>query len=307
MNNQQLFSDAGPRLDTPFLLKAYLQLFKLHLCLYISLSGIAGYVTATGRFSGAALILGGALLLLAMGSAVMNNIQDREYDKHFSRTCLRSLPCQKVTLSHARVLSALLMGSGLAGLAVTASWTGVCSGLAAVALYNGLYTPLKKKTLLAIVPGTVSGMMPVLIGWAAAGRPPFDPVPALLMAILGFWQVPHFFIILLKNGNEPSCRHLTGTYPCFIKRFSQKRIRIQILIWTGLYSLAVFCFLLAGHMDHGTLAMVLAMNALAVLIPVTALVITPHRCKLSFVFAAVNLSMLVFLTTGICDKASFMI
>lgn len=285
--------------------KDYLEMFKIHLCIYISLSGVTGHVMALGRFSAQALISGGLLLFLAMGSAILNNIQDREYDKSFFRTCFRCLPQEKVSLNHAWFMAATMILIGLSGLLYLASWSGFLSGLVAVLMYNGLYTPLKKRTLAAIVPGTISGMLPVLIGWTATGQSLSNPILINLMVILGLWQIPHFFIILLKNSRGKRLKSSGEEFPCFTAVFSRQDMHIQVLIWTSLYSLAVLLFLVAGTIDKLWVAAVISLNALAVLIPVSVLVILPHRFNLSFAFAAINLSMLLFLGAGICDKASF--
>ena len=44
----------------------------------------------------------------------------------------------------------------------------------AIIWYNGIYTPLKKKYALAVVPGSVIGAIPPAIGWVASGGYLFD-------------------------------------------------------------------------------------------------------------------------------------
>ncbi len=283
-------------------LKDYLEIFKLHLCLYISLSSILGHVAARNEFCFSSLILGGIVLVLALGSAALNNIQDRHYDLAFPRTANRSLPQKRVPVLHASVICACMITAGLAGLYCIAGRPCVIAGVAAVAAYNGLYTPLKKKTLMAIIPGTFSGMLPVLIGWIAAGGSVFNPESGMIMGVLGLWQIPHFFIILLKTRNCRRNNAASKQFPCLTALFSMQQIQHQILIWTSLYSLAIFLLLLNGFIDHFWIASLCAVNALVILLPMTALWLKAERFKLSYAFTAINLSMFGFFAAGICDK-----
>ena len=59
--------------------------------------------------------------------------------------------------------------------------------------YNGVYTPLKRVSAFAAIPGGVVGSLPPVIGWAAGGGSVTD---ARILAVAFFffvWQVPHFW------------------------------------------------------------------------------------------------------------------
>jgi protoheme IX farnesyltransferase len=99
------------------------------------------------------------------------------------------------------------------GLAQAGVWAGLCLGLAlavlggqggagqaalclgGLALYNGLYTPLKRRTPLAILVGGLAGALPPMLGWAAAGGGLLDLRCLLLGSIFYLWQVPHFGLL----------------------------------------------------------------------------------------------------------------
>jgi protoheme IX farnesyltransferase len=282
-------------------IKHYLELFKLHLCLYIGLSAIFGHVMACRSFSFDSFLVGVLVLVLACGSAVLNNIQDRTYDRFFPRTHHRSLPQKKVPIFHAAGIAMLMIGCGLLGLLF---FTGLFSffwGAMAVISYNGLYTPLKKQSLLAIVPGTLCGMLPLLIGWTAAGKPLSDPHILMIMTVMGLWQIPHFFIILLKTKPYPAGTAGSNRFPCFTKIFSQNEIKLQILIWTSLYSLAILLFLMNEAIENPLLSNLSGLNAGLIPFLVSILLINAGKWNLPFAFAAINLSMLFFLGAGICD------
>ncbi len=282
--------------------KHYLELFKLHLCLYIGLSAVFGHVMACQNFSVDSFWVGGLVLVLACGSAVLNNVQDRGYDGFFPRTRHRSLPQKKIPIFHAAVMAIVMIGCGLFGLLFFTGFFPFFWGGMAVIAYNGLYTPLKKYSLLAIVPGILCGMLPLLIGWTAAGKPLSDPRILMMMTVMGLWQIPHFFIILLKAKPYPSETAGSNRFPCFTKIFSQNEIKLQILIWTSLYSLAILLFLMSGSIKNPLLSALSGLNAGLIPFFVSILLINAGKWKMPFAFAAINLSVLFFIGVGICDK-----
>jgi protoheme IX farnesyltransferase len=67
-------------------------------------------------------------------------------------------------------------------------------GLATLASYLFIYTPLKLRTTLSTVLGAFPGAMPPFIGWVAA-RGEVTIEAWVLFAILFLWQFPHFLAI----------------------------------------------------------------------------------------------------------------
>ncbi len=286
-------------------LASCLELIKGHLCFYIGLSALFGHVLAQQAVSSASFGVGGGVFVLACGAGVLNNIQDRSYDRCFVRTCHRVMASQKVPLTHAAVLSAVLIMTGLAGI-----WTtgGVAaSGFAVLALvcYNGLYTPLKKHTLLAIFPGTVCGMLPPLIGWTSAGRNPLSMDLMLIMAVFGLWQVPHFFALLFAH--RPHCipGRSSRAFPSFFTLFSFDELKLQVLIWTCLYSLSLFLVLLGNTINSLACSVAIAGNALGVVGVLGIFMARQKRGSHASAFLMINLSMLFFIAAGISDAALF--
>ena len=67
-------------------------------------------------------------------------------------------------------------------------------GAANIALYAGVYTPLKQISVINTWVGAVVGAVPPLMGWAAASGG-LDVGAAILAAGLYFWQMPHFMAL----------------------------------------------------------------------------------------------------------------
>lgn len=278
----------------------YLEMFKLHLCLYIGFSTVFGHVMANQSFSFDSLVFGFFVFILACGSAVLNNIQDREYDSFFLRTNSRSLPQKRVPLSHAKIIAIMMIGFGLSGLLIAQTLLSIFFGILAILCYNGVYTPLKKRSLMAIIPGSLVGILAPLIGWSAAGEAMTGPNLLILLSIFGLWQIPHFFIVVLKTRGCQAGNYKSNKFPCFTKKFSKNEIILQALIWTNLYSLAILLFLINGSIQNQILSIICGINAIGITLFMPAMIYTKQN--FSFAFGAINLSMLFFMGAGIWDK-----
>ena len=279
-------------------LSLFFELSKFHLSIYIALSAVFGHVLAGGRFCLGTLGLGFGVWLLASGSAFVNNVQDRGFDSQMERTRNRALPQNRIAPATALwggaigILTALFyLGLGFEG---QGAW--ILGGLG-IFFYNGLYTPLKKKSVGALFPGVVCGMLPPAMGWMAV---PLeyrvqDVLPLVLaMLILGIWQIPHFMII---HGRYPLPQ---GRYPCLSHCFSPLGFRGQVIIWSSLYSLSIFLFLLHRGVFSLVSSLLLTVNALALPPLMAILILGQHRipkgCQ-----RAVHLSILCFMGAGILD------
>ena len=70
-------------------------------------------------------------------------------------------------------------------------------GAVTLVSYVAVYTPLKRVTPLNTLVGTIPGALPPLMGWTAAGgaQAAITVEGLALVAILLFWQLPHFLAI----------------------------------------------------------------------------------------------------------------
>lgn len=277
----------------------YLELLKLHLCVYVALSGVLGHVAASGRFTVMSLAAGGFIGLLACGAAVLNNIQDRRFDTFFTRTCNRSLAAGRLPVSHAAGLCLVLIAAGLSGLWICFGAEPALWGSAALLCYNAIYTPLKKINLLAVIPGSLCGMFVPAAGWAAAGRPVNDPAIYTIMAVFGLWQVAHFFIIVLKNKKNRIPGNPDKRFPDFFLHFTYNEIRIQAMIWTTLYALAMLLFLLMGSGHNAGTQTLLFSNALISWVVISSVLLQKKNQTIP-AFMVINLSILFFMGINIC-------
>ncbi|MDT8378083.1 MAG: UbiA family prenyltransferase [Desulfotignum sp.] len=279
------------------------ELTKIRLTGFVTLSAMFGHILAAPAPGIDTLVTGAGVWLLAAGAAVLNHVQDRRYDRWFARTRLRCLPQKSVSLWTAGWLASGLTLSGLVllagGLDTHVPWI---LGVAALVLYNGLYTPLKKKTLFAVWPGVACGMLPPAIGWAAVPQALCQGTGYQLfgvMLVMGIWQVPHFLILA---ASQPVHDPGADRFPSFIRLWTKTELFLQILLWVCVYSLGIFWFILNGGMASPGFSAGLAGLALALPVVMGLCFRGRQERPRPGGFTAINLSMLIFMVLGILDR-----
>ncbi|MDK9707523.1 MAG: UbiA family prenyltransferase [Desulforhopalus sp.] len=209
---------------------ARLRLAKTPLCLLVGVATVFGAILAEPVFSQQMLIVAGGVFLVATGSASLNSLQEHGLDGAMIRTKGRPLPSGKLTRAQAAWQAAVLIALGLL-LVVTHSENRLAElmTLAAVLLYNCVYTPLKGKTVLAIVPGALCGALPAYIGWLTHGGDPDGLVAILLVVLFVLWQIPHYWLVLLSYQED----YAAGIVPNFLSQFRENTLERFFVTWLG--------------------------------------------------------------------------
>jgi len=133
--------------------------------------------------------------LIAGSAGAMNQVWERRIDSRMERTRRRPLPSGRITPLVAAMFSTLLGMVGTAYLVVTCGWVPALVGVATWITYVPIYTPLKTRSAWNTTVGAVSGALPILIGYTAAGGSLLDIRGWLLFGVLAAWQYPHFMAI----------------------------------------------------------------------------------------------------------------
>jgi protoheme IX farnesyltransferase len=137
------------------------------------------------------LIVGGTLVTAAANC--FNEIIEKDLDKLMKRTRDRPMPAGRMTTGQGLVLGLFMGISGtylLGSLNLTTGYLSVFS----VLLYAFAYTPLKRKSPIAVFVGAIPGALPPLIGYVAAHEQ-IDSIALILFGIQFVWQFPHFWAI----------------------------------------------------------------------------------------------------------------
>jgi len=184
-------------------LRDYYTLTKPEVNLLILMSTSTGYYLASrGNFRVAGLVntlLG--TVLVASGTATLNQWMERVWDGQMRRTATRPLPSGRLAAREALLFGILLSVTGGLYLALAVNALSALLAISTVLSYLLVYTPLKRKTPLCTLLGAFPGAMPTLIGWAGASAH-IDRQAWFLFAVLFLWQFPHFLAIALMYRDD---------------------------------------------------------------------------------------------------------
>jgi len=183
-------------------LQLILALIKYKVSIAVTFTAITGYVVYTGHFDLQIITLVLGVFLLAGGSSALNECQESKYDAKMPRTMNRPIPTGKISLANAVVVSVMFCLSGLFVLYYNFGAITAALGLLNLVWYNLIYTYLKRVSSFAVVPGSLVGAIPAFMGWTAAGGYVFQPTIIFIAFFLFIWQIPHFWLLMIKYGKE---------------------------------------------------------------------------------------------------------
>ncbi|MBC7757390.1 MAG: protoheme IX farnesyltransferase [Phormidesmis sp. FL-bin-119] len=141
----------------------------------------------------AILTIGGFLVTGAANG--FNEIIEKDLDKLMKRTMDRPIPSGHMTTGQALVLSLIMSICGTY-LLLRLNFPAGILAVFSIILYAFIYTPLKRKSPIAVFIGAFPGALPPLIGYFAAfNEPRITWIPIILFLIQFVWQFPHFWAI----------------------------------------------------------------------------------------------------------------
>jgi heme o synthase len=204
----------------------FADLIKYKLSLAVTFSAATGYFICRNDFNKSFFFLITGIFLLAAGSSALNQYSEREQDIRMKRTRNRPIPSKKIKGSSVIMIFLLLLIPG----SILLFSTGILAftfGIINIILYNFLYTSLKKKTALAIIPGALVGAITPLIGYASAGGNTLNHNIIIFSTFMFLWQLPHFWLILIKYGEE----YRNAGFVTILKYMNETEIRYLVFFW----------------------------------------------------------------------------
>ncbi|MHB8579736.1 MAG: UbiA family prenyltransferase [Ignavibacteriaceae bacterium] len=214
------------------------ELSKLRITTFVTLTTVFGFICAAGKMTSSIIAPVIGVLLLSSGSAVVNHFQERDTDALMDRTKNRPIPSGRISAASALVISLILIISGSAILLLDVGTVAFLLGLLNLFWYNGVYTPLKRVYALAIIPGSLVGAIPPMIGWVAGGGHILDWQIIILSFFFFIWQIPHFWLLLLVFGKD----YEQAGFPTLTKIFNHYQLAKITFIW--ILATAVTSFLI---------------------------------------------------------------
>jgi protoheme IX farnesyltransferase len=206
----------------------------------VSLTGFTGYFLFNPHFSIRLLLVSLGILLMAVAASTLNQIQEAGLDSRMQRTHDRPIPSGRIKLKHAIIFFVCTIIGGTVIVYSAGNLIAALTGLLTILWYNGIYTYLKRLTAFAVVPGAVTGALPPLIGWLAAGGGIWDKPIIFLGFLLFMGQIPHFWLLILKYGEE---YHKAGI-PSLTDIFQRDQINRLTFIWvvTSVVAALFLCY-----------------------------------------------------------------
>lgn len=218
-------SDAGNKSPVEIVKKWFflaLELGKIRITFSVAITTTVGYLLAPRPWEAHLFWPVAGILLIGLSSAALNQLQDRHLDAKMKRTRHRPLPSGRVTPKQALVfvLITFVLGTGI--LALETNWIATVLGVSALVWYNAIYTYLKRVSSIAVIPGSVIGGIPPVVGWVAAGGDLFDPLILSIGLFVVIWQIPHFWLLLFLYGKDYSLAGL----PTLLDHVSEYGLRL---------------------------------------------------------------------------------
>jgi len=218
-------------------LATFFDLIKYKLSLAVVLSSVAGYYLYSNSFNNHLFFLASGVFFLASGAAVLNQYTERAFDSLMTRTKNRPIPSKKIKEQTALMISAGLLLTGCLLLLINGIIPFIL-GVINVLLYNLLYTYLKKKSILSIIPGAIVGAVPPLIGFSSAGGN-ISNINIIIYSVFMFlWQLPHFWLILVKYGKE----YEKAGFASISTYLTELQIKQLTFFWVILTTFLLFSF-----------------------------------------------------------------
>lgn len=223
-------------------LPALFQLTKPVISVSVAVSAITGYLLCKGSFDvGWHLVVAGVFCLSA-GASVINHIQEARADLMMERTSKRPIPSGVIKPVYAAIFAILLILAGMVMLFQPANYLPLMLGLFNILWYNAVYTPLKRVTAFAAIPGAVVGAIPPMIGWTAAGCSIIHPHIIILAFLFFIGQIPHFWLIMLRHAAD----YEKAGFPTLRKIFTERQITNLTLIWIYATAMAAVLLVISG-------------------------------------------------------------
>lgn len=276
-----------------------LQLGKFRISIPVALTGFLGFYRYSGEFNIILLYTIAGIFFLSMGSSTFNQIQERKTDGRMNRTKNRPLPSGRISLNFAILIGTLFSVTGFTLLLLTGTMLSALLGIFTMLWYNLVYTPLKKVTPFAVLPGALIGALPPMIGWTAAGGAVTEREIILISFFLFIGQMPHYWLLLMKVGDE----FRDAGFPVITSIFRKPQLRNISFIWILGAAVSVVFFPATGIIQSNQLAFIVLGIIMLFLIRMFLLTFRGEIMKnWKKAFMTVNLFYLFIILLLIADK-----
>ena len=248
------------------LLKIISELGKVRISIAVAFTTFTGYILSHGEFDRGFVLPFTGIFLMACGASALNQVQEADTDKIMKRTAGRPLPSGRISKIGAFIIALSYFISGCIVLYFGPGLLTLLVGISTFVWYNLIYTPLKRVTAFAAVPGSMVGALPPLAGWVAGGGSLTDPGALAIGFFFFMGQIPHFWLLLLKLGKQ----YESAKLPSLTQLFTDEQIKRLTFVWiaaTAISALALPMFGLQDKVWSIVLILVLSASLIIIFIP----------------------------------------
>jgi protoheme IX farnesyltransferase len=238
------------------------------------------------------------IFMLASGASAFNQYQEWPYDERMERTRKRPLPSRRISTAEALRIAMIFIIGGMLILLYYAPPVCFILGFFNLIWYNGIYTWLKRKTAFAVVPGALTGAIPIFMGWTAGGGPLLAPEALFLAFFIFLWQMPHFWLLTLKYGHE----YRNAGFPVLTDFFNEFQIKSIVMGWMTASSGASVMLVYFRILQHPALGYVIVGLNIALLALMAHQLFFTKAIRYRLIFIAANLFMMFVMLSLIADR-----
>ncbi|MBE2280252.1 MAG: protoheme IX farnesyltransferase [Ignavibacteriaceae bacterium] len=238
-----------------------LDLFKIRITALVSITTAFGYLLQKGVIDSGIILPVLGIFILACASAAINHLQEKDIDILMKRTKSRPLPSGTMSVNEVIFTVIALIIAGSLVLIINGNITVLLLGYTALIWYNVIYTPLKRKSAFAVIPGSVIGSIPPVAGWVAAGGNILDSGSLLLAFFFFIWQIPHFWLLILFLNRD----YMNSGLPTVLEKFSKNQLSRITFTWIVATAFSGIMFPVFG-MIHNAITSYIILGAALILI-----------------------------------------
>lgn len=283
-------------------LKIFAELSKIKITVFVTITTAFGFIAYSGSLTSEIILPVLGTLFLAFGSAALNHYQERQTDALMERTKNRPIPSGRISAHSVIIIAAFLVLAGAVVIYLGSNITALLLGILNLIWYNLVYTPLKKISTMAIVPGSLVGAIPPAIGWVAAGGGLLDPQILIISFFFFIWQIPHFWLLLLVFDKD----YRKAGLPTLTKIFSANQLTRITFIWILATIVTGFLIPLFGIIHINWIIAVMFLAGIFFIWKASELVRKDsEKADYRFAFNSINSFVLFIVSAVIIDKLFF--
>jgi protoheme IX farnesyltransferase len=220
-------------------ISAYYELTKPGITATVLASMLIGFILGSGSHIDFILMIHATLgtWLIASGTAAHNQFLEWRLDGKMKRTQKRPVPSSKISPKQSVFFSLGLILTGLIYLLTVVNFVAGMVSLLTTLIYLGVYTPMKRVSVLNVFIGAIPGALPPVGGWAAATGHLGSAAMWLLFGIVFLWQIPHVMAIawVCKDDYSNVGFHM-------LPKNDPKGLKASVLILSCLLLLLPVCY-----------------------------------------------------------------